>query len=85
MCPAVVTVAVRMVVRAGKNMVSSVGCLHVMLGACGLVVIGGEGYQNRAWMIGLVHGSDVRPWRVLVDVERVLLVSRAGRGPGLPT
>ena len=74
-----------MVVRAVKKMASSVGCLHVMLGAWGLVVIVREGYQNRAWMIGPVHGSDVRPWRVLVDVERVLLVSRAGRGPGLPT
>jgi hypothetical protein len=26
-----------------------------------------------AWMFGPVHGSDVRPWRVLVDVERVLV------------
>ena len=35
---------------------------------------------------GPLHGCNVRPWRVLVDVERVLnLVSRVGRCPGLPT
>ena len=29
--------------------------------------------RNRAWMINPFHGGKVRPWRVLVDDERVLV------------
>ena len=38
-------------------------------------------------MISLRHGGKVRPWRVLVDDERVVVVlcKEQGGGPGLLT